>query len=312
MNKLRYLTDAAMTTAITIAVLLLSHVTGMEIEELFPFLLSIPTALYTIKHGFRNGLIPCIAVSALSLLHNPIHSLLFVMSSNVIGLVYGGYVYHSSKHHFDIAIAMVGSLIVNVLTLVIFSKLLYGYTILEDVQNRVQEFFMKVPTDNLKIQSIVEAMAKGLIPSILVIISVVEGWAFHFATTILASRIYNHSTENLRLPSFKMPRAVSFIYVLLIILSSISLILFENITGFIKILWIIMINIVVVVGLFYLVYSMLFFASLARKKGKPIIYYLAILGVLLFPIHVLNGVIVSLFQLDKKIEGSDPFRREHE
>lgn len=37
MNKLKYLTDAAMTTAIAIAILLISHVTGLEIEELFPF-----------------------------------------------------------------------------------------------------------------------------------------------------------------------------------------------------------------------------------------------------------------------------------
>ncbi len=301
MNKLRYLTDAAMTTTIMIAVLLFSHFTGAEIEELFPFLIPIPVALYSMKYGFRKGLIPFVAISALSLLHNPIHGLLYITSGNTIGLIYGSYLKKFPQNKWSVGIALIGSLIINILTLLVFSRLLYGYTILEDIQEKVQSFFMKFPTDNVKIKAMIEAIAVGLIPSIIIIMSVLEGYLFHFLTSLLANRMFKHSTDIIKIPSFRIPIGISIGYLCLIALNIVSLVFFDSITGFIKILWTVVVNLTAIGGLMFIVLSLMYFASLARVKHKAIIYYLACLGLLLFPLHVVNGVIVSLFKLDAKL-----------
>lgn len=296
MKKVKYLTDAAMTTAIMIAILLFSHLTGAEIEELFPFLIPIPVAIYTIKYGFRKGLIPFVAISSLSLFHNPIHGLIYITSGNLIGLIYGTCSRHYSHKQINILVAILGSLVTNVLTLVVFSHLLYGYTILEEIQSIVQSFFTRFAIENMALKSVVDAIAVGLIPSIIAILSIVEGLCFYYAVSFLSKRIIEHSTNySLKFHLKKMPLWIDVVFIALLIFIFISFFNINKVVGIYKVIWLVAINAVAILNLAYIVVSLFFIASVAHKKKKMVIYYISCLFLLFFPLHVLNGLVVSVF-----------------
>lgn len=296
MKKVKYLTDAAMTTAIMMAILLFSHLTGAEIEELFPFLIPIPVAIYTIKYGFRKGLIPFVAISSLSLFHNPIHGLIYITSGNLIGLIYGSCSRHYSHKQVNILVAILGSLVTNILTLVVFSHILYGYTILEEIQNIVQSFFTRFAIENMALKSVVDAMAVGLIPSIIAILSIVEGLCFYYAVSFLSKRIIEHSTSySLKFYLKKMPLWIDAIFITLLIFVVISLFNIDQVAGIYKVMWLVAINAVAILNLAYIVVSLFFIAAVAHKKKKMALYYISCLFLFFFPIHVLTGLVVSLY-----------------
>lgn len=294
MKKIKYLTDAAMTTAIMMAILLFSHLTGTEIEELFPFLIPIPVAIYTIKYGFRKGLIPFVAISSLSMFHNSIHGLIYITSGNLIGLIYGSCSRHFSHKQINILVAILGSLVTNVLSLVVFSHILYGYTILEEIQAIIQSFFTRFAIENMALKSVVDAIAVGLIPSIIAILSIVEGLCFYIAVSFLGKRIIEHSTSySLSFNLKKMPFWIDIVFIMLLIFLIVSLFNIDKLIGIYKVIWLVAINAVAIISLAYIVVSLFFIAVLAHKKKKMALYYVSCLFLLFYPIHVLNGLIVS-------------------
>ncbi len=298
MKSLRYITDAAMTTALVVVILLISHYTGAEIEEMFPFLLPIPLALYVMRYDWKKGLIPFFAITAISLIHNPLHGLFFVAFGNVIGLLYGAFLYHHVKKAWRLLIAVVGSFFINFLSLWVFSKLLYGYTIYEDLQRAVASLFSHLSIDNTSLQSLMEAVVKGLVPSILFLFSLLEGFLFHFLTSILSFRIFHHETD-IEQHGFhlRVHPVLTILYLPICILSFVFLTSFPNMTEFWKYIWMIGMNLTLIGGFFYIIESLLFFSLLARQFHKPWIYILSCLGILLFPIHWLIGIVDSFYPL---------------
>lgn len=300
MNKLKYLTDAAMTSAIALALLLFSHVTGLEIEEMFPFLIPIPIALYTMRYGIGKGLIPVVAVSSLSLIHNPLHGLFFVTSGNIIGLLYGYSLYKTRKQGIHISVAVLGSFLINLLTLIVFSHLLYGYSFYEEVQRVVEALFHKIPTMDEETQIVIQAASQGLVPSLIAIMSVVEGCVFHLAVIFLSKRIFHHETDTISFSKLKVPMGVTILYCLSLIFSLIGLYFYLRLPNFMQVLWKIIINMSAVLSLLYIFVSLIFFLQLSKKKNKPWIYFVAVLALIAFPFHMVVGIIISFSKNHKK------------
>lgn len=300
MNKLKYLTDAAMTTAIAIALLLISHVTGLEIEELFPFLIPIPVALYTMRYGGIKGLIPAIAISCLSLAHNPLHGLFFVLSGNLIGLLYGLSLYRTKKQSVHITIAIIGSAIINVFTMLIFSHLLYGYSIYDEISSILQAFFKKIPEINEEMKIMIEAISKGLVPSIIIIISLLEGFLFHYITTLLAKRIFHHDTEPFSFQNIHLPLTLHIVFCCIAVFVFISFTFYQQFSIGFRYFWEVLLNAVSILSLLYIVVSLIYFSRLAHEKQKMWIYLVACLFIIFFPLHVINGVIQSFVSWRKR------------
>ncbi len=269
MKHVRYITDAAMLTAIVMVVLIISHYTGLEIEELFPFLLSVPVAIYTMHYGFKKGIIPALAISFLSMLHNPLHSLFFVVSSNVIALLYGLSLKNKHQAALRIIISITGSFLINFLTLWIFSSLLYGYTIYDDVQATISLLFDNFNIADENIKAIINACSQGLIPSFILLLSIFEGLCFHLLTTLLFNRIFKH--DHLYTPitnKFKIPKIIWVLYLLIFLVVVIFVPQCTRMTGFLKIIWIIGVNLVVIGGtLFVFILLVNSFRKIKENKG---------------------------------------------
>lgn len=300
MNKLKYLTDAAMTTAIAIAILLISHVTGLEIEELFPFLIPIPVALYTMRYGFVKGLIPMIAISSLSLAHNPLHGLFFVLSGNLIGLLYGLSLYKTKKQGVHVTIAVLGSVVINVLTMLVFSQLLYGYSIYDEISSVLQALFQKIPELNEETKIMVEAISKGLVPSIIAIMSLLEGVLFHYVTLLLSKRIFQHETDQFSFQKIRFPLIVNILFCVVSVIVFGTIVLYQQFPSWLRTLWEILLNVIITFSLVYLLISLVYFSRLAREKNKMWIYLLACLFIVLFPLHVINGVVQSFISYHRE------------
>lgn len=298
MKSLRYITDAAMTTALVAAILLISHYTGAELEEMFPFLLPIPLTLYVMQYDWKKGCIPFFAITIISLLHNPLHGLFFVAFGNIIGLIYGAFLHHHVAKSWRLFVAIIGSFIINFLSLWAFSKLLYGYTIYEDLQKAVASLFSHLSIENPSLQSLMEAVVKGLVPSILFLFSLLEGFLFHFLTSLLAFRVFHHEEDAIQQGfHLRIHPILTICYLPICILSWVFLPSFPNMTEFWKYVWMIGMNITMIGGFFYIIESLLFFSLLARQFHKPWIYFLSCLGLLLFPLHWIIGMIDSFYPL---------------
>lgn len=304
MKNLKYITDAAMTSALVLVILLISHYTGTELEEMFPFLTAIPVAVYTMHYGLKKGLIPAISISTLAMLHNPLHALFFVVSSNVVGLIYGTSLFNKRSNALKITIAITGSFIVNLLSVWIFSKLLYGYTIYDELKNTIDSLFSELQIEDENMKIVMYAVSEGLIPSFILILSILEGIVFHMITTLIIVRVFKK--EHYTTPSilkFHMPLCVTIPYMVLLLVAFITLLEYANFVGIIKYLWIVGINIITVGALFYIFIAILFFLKLSRMNNNKHIYIIAcLLVIVLFPIYVIFGIVDSFYKFESKIK----------
>ena len=88
--KNKYITDAGMIAALYLAILLLSRLTGLELEYELLFLFPVLIALYTLKYDFKKSWIPAISTFSISfLLIHPLRAISMVFPSLLIGQIYG-------------------------------------------------------------------------------------------------------------------------------------------------------------------------------------------------------------------------------
>ena len=306
MKKVRYITDAAMITAVILAILLISEFTGLELEETFFFLIPAPIALYALLHSPQKAIIPAISISLLSMLiHSPIHGLLFIVPSCFTGVLYGFFINKRFPGTLRIVISILGALLINVLTLVVFSDFLFGFTIVDDTRVLVTEALQLLEFANLSthFKSMAEALMIGLIPALVAVVSILEGVFSHTVTIFLANRIAkNQDIGIFRGLRIEFPRVVTYILIPIIVASFAFLGNYLTITGTAKILLIIGMNISFAALIFYAFEGLTLVAVYLNKKRKTNFFILAVLAlIVLFPVMAFLGILDSLFKLKQRV-----------
>lgn len=307
MKKVRYITDAAMITAIVIAILLLSELTGLELEEAFFFLIPAPVALYALLHGAKKSMIPAFAISLLAtLIHEPLHGLLFVFPPCLVGVLYGFCVEKRCNNLIKIAVAIFGAFVVNLLTSVIFSKLLFGINIIDDTTVLVTEFIALLSALHLdtSFSALLEALAIGLIPAFLVVISAMEGLATHMITIFLANRVIKSDRLGVfRGIRFMIPRILTILAIPVFLACMIFLGGFLNMTGWAKTILVIGINLSFILLVLYDFEALLVCAAYSRVTHRYWVYYIAVLlAFVLAPAMAILGICDSLFRLRDNLQ----------
>lgn len=311
MKKVRYITDAAMVTAILAVFLLISHLSGGLIVTNFAFLLPIPITIYGLKYDCKKAIIPAIASIAISLIINWIIGLLYVIPSIIAGIMYIFALNHfKQKPGLRLGVMFIGSLFVNILTTVFFSKALFGFTIMEDTLNIANSIIDTLKNFNFFSESagdVLRAVLISVIPATIVVSSLMECLATYLVTSIIAVRLLKIDigagiiTFNLR-----VPRIVTYMFlpIALASLFFIDVIVGYQTVGFYQIIESIGLNILVLLFLAYLLEGLLIISLYASKKHMQ---YLAILAfVLLFVVPYLIAILGffdSLFDLKRKIIG---------
>ena len=303
MKKFRYITDAAMVTALMGVLLLISNLTGGAIVSGLTFILPVPIAIYGLKYDWKKAIIPAVATILIGILINMLVGLLYVLPSAIVAVIYSFVLkWKTPKLSLKIGVMFLGSLLVNVLTTVIFSKALFGYTIIEDTTALANEMVTMLS----KIIAISDWMSKTLtmllvsvIPATIVVTSIIEAILTYFIISLVSEKLLKIQLGAFVLSlNIAVPKLITYIVfpISLISLFFINSIVEYETFGFVQIIVTIGLNIFVILMLAYLIEALVLCSLYFSKINKRYLLILPLIGMFIFPIALdVLGFLDSIF-----------------
>ena len=303
MKKVRYITDAAMVTAIMGVLLLISNLTGGAIVSGLTFILPVPITIYGLKYDWKKAIIPAVATILIGILINMLVGLLYALPSALVAVIYSFVLkWQTPKLSLKMGVMFLGSLLVNVLTTVVFSKALFGYTIIEDTTALANEMVTMLS----KIIAISDWMSKALtmllvsvIPATIVVTSIIEAILTYFVISLVSEKLLKIQLGAFVLSlNIAVPKLVTYI---VFPLSLISLFFINSIVeyetfGFVQVIVTIGLNIFVILMLAYLIEALVLCSLYFSKINKRYLLILPLIGMFIFPIAlVILGFLDSIF-----------------
>lgn len=303
MKKVRYITDAAMVTAIMGVLLLISNLTGGAIVSGLTFILPVPITIYGLKYDWKKAIIPAVATVLIGILINMLVGLLYVLPSVLVAVIYSFVLkWQTPKLSLKIGVMFLGSLLVNVLTTIIFSKALFGYTIIEDTTALANEMVTMLS----KIIAISDWMSKALtmllvsvIPATIVVTSIIEAILTYFVISLVSEKLLKIQLGAFVLSlNIAVPKLATYI---IFPLSLISLFFINSIVeyetfGFVQVIVTIGLNIFVILMLAYLIEALVLCSLYFSKINKRYLLILPLIGMFVFPIAlIVLGFLDSIF-----------------
>lgn len=309
MKKIRYITDAAMITAVMAVFILLSNLTGGILVSSLTFLLPVPIAIYGLKYDWKKSFIPAISTSIVCVLINWLIGLTYVLPACLSAVLYS---FILKKHRISMSLKIltmvVGSLVVNLLTTVIFSKALFGYTIVEDtiaLTNYTIAMIEKIIAIPEWFSTTLRAIMVSIIPAVLVVTSLIEAILGYLIISLVAEKILKIQLGSFVLTlNIAVPRVVTFIGVPL---SLISLFFIDKLIGYetfgiVQVLVCIGLNILVIFILAYVIEALVLLSLLFAKLNKKYLLFVPILLLIFMPlVLIILGFIDSVFRLRYKL-----------
>ena len=303
MKKVRYITDAAMVTAIMGVLLLISNLTGGAIVSGLTFILPVPITIYGLKYDWKKAIIPAVATILIGILINMLVGLLYVLPSALVAVIYSFVLkWKTPKLSLKMGVMFLGSLLVNVLTTVIFSKALFGYTIIEDTTALANEMVTMLS----KIIAISDWMSKALtmllvsvIPATIVVTSIIEAILTYFVISLVSEKLLKIQLGAFVLSlNIAVPKLVTYIVFPISIISLFfinSIVEYETF-GFVQVIVTIGLNIFVILMLAYLIEALVLCSLYFSKINKRYLLILPLIGMFIFPIAlVVLGFLDSIF-----------------
>lgn len=303
MKKVRYITDAAMVTAIMGVLLLISNLTGGTIVSGLTFILPVPITIYGLKYDWKKAIIPAVATVLIGILINMLVGLLYVLPSVLVAVIYSFVLkWQTPKLSLKIGVMFLGSLLVNVLTTIIFSKALFGYTIIEDTTALANEMVTMLS----KVIAISDWMSKALtmllvsvIPATIVVTSIIEAILTYFVISLVSEKLLK-----IQLGAFVLSLNIAvrkLATYIIFPLSLISLFFINSIVeydtfGFVQVIVTIGLNIFVILMLAYLIEALVLCSLYFSKINKRYLLILPLIGMFVFPIAlIVLGFLDSIF-----------------
>lgn len=311
-KKINYLTDAAMIVAFMAVLLLISNLTAGAIVSTFTFLLPIPVTIYGLKYNWKLSIIPAISSIIVGLIINWLVGLLYVLPSCLLAILYSLMLKTNKKIQVKIFVMISGAIIINILTTVLFSKVLFGYTIVEDTLAIVDtllkslKLIMTIPE---WLEKTTRALLVSVIPATIVIMSYMEAVITYFVISLISKRILKTNMDGLSLVfsitvPITVPRLVTYI---LLPISLVSLGFIDKIVnyesfGVVQVFVSIGINILVILILLYILEAIVLLSMFFTKIRKPYLNFVTFLLIIFVPfVLAICGLIDSLFDLKYKI-----------
>lgn len=307
-KKINYLTDAAMIVAFMAVLLLISNLTAGAIVSTFTFLLPIPVTIYGLKYNWKLSIIPAISSIIVGLIINWLVGLLYVLPSCLLAILYSLMLKTNKKIQVKIFVMISGAIIINILTTVLFSKVLFGYTIVEDTLAIVDtllkslKLIMTIPE---WLEKTTRALLVSIIPATIVIMSYMEAVITYFVISLISKIILKTNMDGLSLVfSITVPRLVTYI---LLPISLVSLGFIDKIVnyesfGVVQVFVSIGINILVILILLYILEAIVLLSMFFTKIRKPYLNFVTFLLLIFVPfVLAICGLIDSLFDLKYKI-----------
>lgn len=303
MKKVRYITDAAMVTALMGVFLLISNLTGGVIVSGLTFILPVPIAIYGLKYDWKKAIIPAVATILIGILINMLVGLLYVLPSAIVAVIYSFVLkWKTPKLSLKLGVMFLGSLLVNVLTTVIFSKALFGYTIIEDttaLANEMVTMLSKIITISDWMSKTLTMLLVSVIPATIVVTSIIEAILTYFIISLVSEKLLKIQLGAFVLSlNIAVPKLVTYIVfpISLISLFFINSIVEYETFGFVQVIVTIGLNIFVILMLAYLMEALVLCSLYFSKINKRYLLILPLIGMFIFPIAlVVLGFLDSIF-----------------
>lgn len=303
MKKVRYITDAAMVTAIMGVLLLISNLTGGAIVSGLTFILPVPIAIYGLKYDWKKAIIPAVATILIGILINMLVGLLYVLPSAIVAVIYSFVLkWKTPKLSLKMGVMFLESLLVNVLTTVIFSKALFGYTIIEDttaLANEMVTMLSKIITISDWMSKTLTMLLVSVIPATIVVTSIIEAILTYFIISLVSEKLLKIQLGAFALSlNIAVPKLVTHIVfpISLISLFFINSIVEYETFGFVQVIVTIGLNIFVILMLAYLMEALVLCSLYFSKINKRYLLILPLIGMFIFPIAlVVLGFLDSIF-----------------
>lgn len=303
MKKVRYITDAAMVTALMGVLLLISNLTGGAIVSGLTFILPVPIAIYGLKYDWKKAIIPAVATILIGILINMLVGLLYVLPSAIVAVIYSFVLkWKTPKLSLKMGVMFLGSLLVNVLTTVIFSKALFGYTIIEDttaLANEMVTMLSKIITISDWMSKTLTMLLVSVIPATIVVTSIIEAILTYFIISLASEKLLKIQLGAFVLSlNIAVPKLVTYIVfpISLISLFFINSIVEYETFGFVQVIVTIGLNIFVILMLAYLMEALVLCSLYFSKINKRYLLILPLIGMFIFPIAlVVLGFLDSIF-----------------
>ena len=303
MKKVRYITDAAMVTALMGVLLLISNLTGGAIVSGLTFILPVPIAIYGLKYDWKKAIIPAVATILIGILINMLVGLLYVLPSAIVAVIYSFVLkWKTPKLSLKMGVMFLGSLLVNVLTTVIFSKALFGYTIIEDttaLANEMVTMLSKIITISDWMSKTLTMLLVSVIPATIVVTSIIEAILTYFIISLASEKLLKIQLGAFVLSlNIAVPKLVTYIVFPISIISLFfinSIVEYETF-GFVQVIVTIGLNIFVILMLAYLIEALVLCSLYFSKINKRYLLILPLIGMFIFPIAlVVLGFLDSIF-----------------
>ena len=297
-NNVKYLTEAALMTALVSVFVLISYYFGGSLESFLFFILPLPLIIYSKKYGFKKSLIPLIATLIITCLINPLNGLCYVLPAGILGIIYGSFLTDKS-YSVRITACMMASFLVQILTMIIFADL-FDYNIVDEVKI-IADTFIKLFHINVNEQSY-NLILYNLIPAFVFILAVLEGFLINYSASFVLFRLREVPTFNVDIFKFKVPVLITVFYIATVAVFFSTLKIYPDSHGFIFYLLTLNSNLFFILSFLLVLQGFLFIEILllSKFKKKTILFMILIMIlVIIFPplliVVLLMGVYYSIF-----------------
>lgn len=309
MKKTRYITDAAMVTAIAAVFLLLNNLSSGMLVSNLSFLLAIPVTIYGLKYDWKKAVIPGIASTIIGVIINLLVGLLYVLPANIMAILYSFLLKRfPQKLKLKVFFMFLGALVINILTTVVFSKVLFGYTIVEETvefTNQIIDFITPLFGKYDFLLNVIRAVFVSIIPATIIVTSVIESLLTYLIISIIANKLLKIDVGGALVSvNLAIPSLVTYI---LLPISLVSVFFIDSIVeyetfGIVQVLVTIGLNVLVVLCLGYLFEALALISLYSAKYQKQYLYILSIFCIIIFPIGlILLGFLDSIFKFRYKL-----------
>lgn len=309
MKKTRYITDAAMVTAIAAVFLLLNNLSSGMLVSNLSFLLAIPVTIYGLRYDWEKAVIPGIASTIIGVIINLLVGLLYVLPANIMAILYSFLLKRfPQKLKLKVFFMFLGALVINVLTTVVFSKVLFGYTIVEETvefANEIINLIAPLFGKNDFLLNVIRAVFVSIIPATIIVTSIIESLLTYLIISIIANKLLKIDVGGALVSvNLAIPSLVTYI---LLPLSLVSVFFINSIVdyetfGIVQVLVTIGLNIIVILCLGYLFEALALISLYSAKYQKQYLYILSIFCIIIFPIGlILLGFLDSIFKFRYKL-----------
>lgn len=296
-NQVRTITEGSVMLGIIGIVLFLNLQFGMLLQSYFVFVFPIPIIIYTIRYGFKNGIILFTAAIILTLILGQFTTLFYTITGLILGLVYGYGILKNRTNDWIIMTSIVVNSISVILETYVLAKL-FGYDIVSEINLIVLEV-SKIP--ELATILNMDALIISMIPLLLITMSIMQTIIIHMISIVLLRRLKISYRKAKPIELFRLPIWAGVI-VTIALFSGKYLVTTNSVTY-----QVIGINLAVFSQLIATFYGFCLIKFYAKRSGNKSVTTFAILGFLFLPSLVIYafiglGLLDCFTDIRKRIE----------